>query len=73
MVRTHFRDKTSISTEKAPEESDISTQMDLLKQETSVQAIDCSEYPAPSPEEKVSTCKSCTQAEDLLCQVYDLQ
>ena len=65
MVSTPLRVKTSVSTEKAPEMSDASTQKELLRKETSVQMVGCNECPDPSPGEKVSTCKRCAQADDL--------
>ena len=70
---THLRVKTSVSTEKAPEMSDASTQMKLVRKETSVQTVGCNECPDPSPGEKVSTCKRCAQVDDLLHQVAELQ
>ena len=73
MVGTHLRVKTSVSTEKAPEMSDASSQMELVRKETSVQTVGCNECPDPSPGEKVSTCKRCAQVDDLLCQVAELQ
>ena len=73
MVGTCLRVKTSVSTEKAPEMSDASTQTELVRKETSVQTVGCNECPDPSPGEKVSTCKRCAQVDDLLRQVAELQ
>ena len=73
MVGTCLRVTTSVSTEKAPEMSDASTQTELVRKETSVQTVGCNECPEPSPGEKVSTCKRCAQVDDLLHQVAELQ
>ena len=73
MVDTRFRVKTSVSTEKAPEMSDASTQMELVRKETSVQTVGCNKCPEPCPGEEVSTCKRRAQVDDLLCQVAELQ
>ena len=73
MVDTRFRVKTSVSTEKAPEVSNASTQTELVRKEISVQTVGCNECPDPSPGETVSACKRCAQVDDLLCQVAKLQ
>ncbi|KAK4832290.1 hypothetical protein QYF61_021689 [Mycteria americana] len=54
MVGTCLRVETSVSTEKAYEMSDASTQTDLVKKETSVQTVVCNECPDPSPGEKAN-------------------
>lgn len=63
--------RTSVSMERASENSDVSTQTDLLKKETSVQASGCSECPHPSGE-NISTYKRCAEVKDLLHQVVKL-
>ncbi|GAB0210389.1 hypothetical protein GRJ2_003504700 [Grus japonensis] len=74
MVDTRLRAKASVPTENiSPEMSDASTQMELIRKETSVQAVGCSECQDPSPGEKVSTCARCAQIDDLLRQVAELQ
>ena len=73
MVGTHLGVKTSVSTKKAPEISDASTQMELVGKETSVQMVGCNQCPDPSPGEKVSTCERLAQVDDLLHQVAHLQ
>ena len=68
MVVTCLRAKTSVPAENlSPEMSDTSTQMELVRKETSVQVVGCSECPDPSPGEKVST------FDDLLRQVAEFQ
>ncbi|GAB0210376.1 hypothetical protein GRJ2_003503400 [Grus japonensis] len=52
MVGTCLRAKTCVSTEKAPEISDASTQTELVRKETPVQMVDCNKCPDPSPGEK---------------------
>jgi len=53
--------------------SDASTRMELTRTETSVPAVGRSQCPDPSPGAKVSPCRRCAQAEDLLRQVAELQ
>ncbi|GAB0206374.1 mitochondrial enolase superfamily member 1 [Grus japonensis] len=54
MVGTCLRAKASVPTENiSPEMSDASTQTEVVRKETSVQAVGCSECPDPSPGEKV--------------------
>ena len=73
MVGPHLRAETSVCTDKAPEMPYASTQTQLVRKETSVQTVGCNKCPEPSPGGKVSTCKRCAQAEDLLRQVAKLQ
>ena len=73
MVGTRLRAKTSIPMEKAPEISDASTQMELVRKVASVQVVGCNECPDPSAGVKVSTCTRCAQVDDLLHQVTELQ
>ena len=73
MVSTHCRPNTSVIMAKAPERSDASTQMELVRMDASVQAVGCNECPDPSPGVKVSTCTRCAQVDDLLRQVAELQ
>lgn len=47
--------------------------MELLRNETSVQAVGFKKWPDPSPGEKVSPCKRCAHIDDLLCQMAELQ
>ncbi|GAB0207669.1 mitochondrial enolase superfamily member 1 [Grus japonensis] len=52
---TRLRAKTSVPTENiSPEMSDASTQTEVVRKETSVQAVGCSKCPDPSPGEKES-------------------
>jgi len=58
----------------APVTSDASTQTELVKKETSVQAVGCSECPhLSSPGVKVSHCRRYMQVEELIHQVAELQ
>lgn len=62
----HLRAKISASTEKAPKMSNVSTQMELVRKETSAWIACCNKCPDPSPGDNVSTCKRCAQVDDLL-------
>jgi len=73
MVGTNLRAKTRVPTEKTPVMSDASTQTELVRKETPVQVVGCSECPDPSSGAKVSPCIRCAQVEDLLRQVAELQ
>lgn len=66
VVGTHLQVKAMLSTEEVPQMSEASTQMELIRQETSVQTIGCNKCPEPYPGEKVRTCKSYAQVDDLL-------
>jgi len=68
MVGTRLRLKTRVPREEASVISDASTQMELIRKETSVQVVGCSERPDLSPGAKVSPCIRCAQVEDLLHQ-----
>lgn len=69
VVGTCQRAKTG----KSPEMSDAFTQTELVRKETLIQVVGCSEYLEPSLSGKVSTCTGCAQVDNLLRQVAELQ
>ena len=73
VVVSHLSAKTSVHTRKSPEVPDVVTQIELVRKETLIQVVGCSEYLEPSLSGKVSTCTGCAQVDNLLQQVAELQ
>lgn len=65
--------KTLLLQGESPEISHAFAQMEPVRQEISVQVVDCTECQDPTPGEKISTCTQCAQVVDLLCRVAELQ
>lgn len=71
MVDTQLRAKAIVSTETAPEKSNASTQIELVRKE-SVQVVVCNRCPVTPPGEKAVPAQH-TQFDDLLQHMAKLQ